>query len=216
MMSQDVSGAAFNTRQQILTLLKRSGPGLTADDLAQQLGISAVAVRKHLATLEREDLVTAELQRRPMGRPTYRYRPTASAQNLFPNDYANLATTVLQLIRRLDGEEKVDKIFQQRADLLATELAARVRGTTLQERVQQVAQILEEQGYMPEIIKLKDGRARYLLTEHHCPIFQVAKAFQQACTCELDVLLKLLQANVERCEHRMMGHPQCSYFINGP
>jgi predicted ArsR family transcriptional regulator len=214
MMSQHLPGAAFNTRQQILALLKRSGPGLTADDLAHQLGISAVAVRKHLATLEREDLVMAELQRRPMGRPTYRYRPTASAQKLFPNDYANLATTVLQLIRRLDGEEKVDKIFQQRAELLATELAARVRGTTLQERLQQVAQILEEQGYMPEIIKLKDGRERYLLTEHHCPIFQVAKVFQQACTCELDVLLKLLQAKVERCEHRMMGHPQCSYFIN--
>jgi predicted ArsR family transcriptional regulator len=216
MMSRHLPGVAFNTSQQILALLKRSGPGLTADDLAQRLGISAVAVRKHLATLEREDLVMAELQRRPMGRPTYRYRPTASAQNLFPNDYANLATTVLQLIRRLDGEEKVDKIFQQRADLLATELAARVRGTTLQERVQQVAQILEEQGYMPEIIKLKDGRERYLLTEHHCPIFQVAKVFQQACTCELDVLLKLLQANVERCEHRMMGHPQCSYFIDRP
>jgi predicted ArsR family transcriptional regulator len=216
MMSPHLPGAVFNTRQQILALLKRSGPGLTADDLAHQLGISAVAVRKHLATLEREDLVMAELQRRPMGRPTYRYRPTASAQKLFPNDYANLATTVLQLIRRLDGEEKVDKIFQQRAELLATELAARVRGTTLQERLQQVAQILEEQGYMPEIIKLKDGRERYLLTEHHCPIFQVAKVFQQACTCELDVLLKLLQAKVERCEHRMMGHPQCSYFINRP
>jgi predicted ArsR family transcriptional regulator len=216
MMSQDVSGTAFNTRQQILTLLKRSGPGLTADDLAQQLRISAVAVRKHLATLEREDLVMAELQRRPMGRPTYRYRPTARAQKLFPDDYANLATTVLQLIRHLDGEEKVDKLFQQRAEMLATELAARVRGTTLHERLQQVAQILEEQGYMPEIIKLQDGRERYLLTEHHCPIFQVAKVFQQACTCELDILLKLLQAKVERCEHRMMGHPQCSYFINRP
>lgn len=84
MMSQDVSGTAFNTRQQILTLLKRSGPGLTADDLAQQLRISAVAVRKHLATLEREDLVMAELQRRPMGRPTYRYRPDRQSPEVIP------------------------------------------------------------------------------------------------------------------------------------
>ena len=216
MISQHVPGTTFTTRQQILALLKRSGGGLTADDLAQRLGISAVAVRKHLATLERDDLVMAELQRRPIGRPTYRYRPTATAQNLFPNDYANLATTVLQLIRRLDGEEKVDKIFHQRAQILAAELATRVRGTTLLERLQQVAQILEEQGYMPEIIELKDGGEHYLLTEHHCPILQVAKVFQQACTCELDVLLKLLQAKVERGEHRMLGHPQCSYFINRP
>jgi predicted ArsR family transcriptional regulator len=86
----------------------------------------------------------------------------------------------------------------------------------LPERLQQVAQILEEQGYMPEIIELEDGGEHYLLTEHHCPILQVAKVFHQACTCELDVLLKLLQAKVERGEHRMMGHPQCSYFINRP
>jgi predicted ArsR family transcriptional regulator len=118
------------------------------------------------------------------------------------------------MIRGMDGEHKVDELFHHRAEVLASQLATRVRGATLRERLQQVAQILEEQGYMPEIAKLKEGRERYLLTEHHCPIFQVAKAFQQACTCELDVLLKLLQAKVERCDHRMTGHPHCSYLIS--
>jgi predicted ArsR family transcriptional regulator len=213
MANQKELGVALNTRQHILALLKRSGAGLTADDLAQRLGISAVAVRKHLTALERDHLVTAELQRRPMGRPTYLYHPTAQAQELFPNDYANLATHILELIRRMDGDRKVDAIFHQRAEALAAELAARVQGATLPERLQEVAQILEEQGYMPEIQPLKEGPQRFLLTEYHCPIFQVAKTFQQACTCELDVLLKVLQADVERCEHRMLGHPRCSYFI---
>src|SRR5919109_4387540 len=213
MATPKVSAVPSNTREQILELLQRSGSGLTAEALAQKLGISAVAVRKHLAVLERDNFVMTELERRPIGRPTYLYRPTATAQELFPNDYANLATAVLEMIRLLDGEHKVDELFQHRAEVLASELAARVQGATLQERLQQVAQVLEEQGYMPEIIKRQEGRDQYLLTEHHCPIFQVAKVFQQACTCELDVLLKLLQANVERCEHRMMGHPQCSYFI---
>lgn len=216
MANQKEIGVALNTRQQILELLKRSGAGRTADELAQRLGISAVAVRKHLTALERDRLVSAELQRRPMGRPTYLYHPTAQAQELFPNDYANLATNILELIRRLDGDRKVDALFHQRAEALAAELAARVQGGTLHERLQQVAQVLEEQGYMPEIRKLDDDREQYLLTEYHCPIFQVAKTFQQACTCELDVLLKLLRANVERCDHRMMGHPQCSYLITMP
>jgi predicted ArsR family transcriptional regulator len=116
----------------------------------------------------------------------------------------------------MDGEHKIDELFQHRAEVLAAELATRVQGTTLQERLQQLAQVLEEQGYMPEIIKLQEGHEQYLLTEHHCPILQVAKAFQQACACELDVLLKLLQAKVERCDHRMTGHPHCSYLINRP
>jgi predicted ArsR family transcriptional regulator len=209
-----VSGVPSNTREQILELLQRSGSGLTAEALAQKLGISAVAVRKHLAVLERDNFVMTELERRPIGRPTYLYRPTATAQELFPNDYANLATAVLEMIRLLDGEHKVDELFQHRAEALASELAIRVQGATLEERLRQVAQVLEEQGYMPEIIQIQEGRERYLLTEHHCPIFQVAKAFQQACTCELDVLLKLLQVKVERCDHRMMGHPHCSYLIS--
>ena len=93
MATPRVPGVAFNTREQILELLQRSGSGLTADALALKLGISAVAVRKHLAALERDNFVMTELQRRPMGRPTYLYRPTASAQELFPSDYANLATS---------------------------------------------------------------------------------------------------------------------------
>ena len=214
MLTHKGSGVAPNTREQILELLQRSGSGLSADALAQKLGISAVAVRKHLAALERDSLIMTELERRPKGRPTYLYRPTASAEELFPNDYANLATAVLEMIRRMDGEHKIDELFQHRAEALASELATRVRGTTLQERLQQVAQVLEEQGYMPEVIKLQEGREWYLLTEHHCPILQVAKVFQQACACELDVLLKLLRAKVKRCDHRMTGHPHCSYLIS--
>jgi predicted ArsR family transcriptional regulator len=72
----------------------------------------------------------------------------------------------------------------------------------------------EAQGYMPEILELEDGREGYLLTEHHCPIWQVARTFQQACSCEREVLFKLLRADVERCDHRMTGHPQCSYLIS--
>jgi predicted ArsR family transcriptional regulator len=121
---------------------------------------------------------------------------------------------MLEMIRRLDGERKVDELFQHRAEALASELETRVQGATLQERLRQVVQVLEEQGYMPELVKLQEGHERYLLTEHHCPIFQVAKAFQQACSCELDVLLRLLQAKVERCEHRIIGHPNCSYLIS--
>jgi predicted ArsR family transcriptional regulator len=207
-------GVPSNTREQILEILQRSGNGLTADALAHKLGISAVAVRKHLAALERDNCVQTELERRPVGRPTSLYRPTATAQELFPNDYANLATAVLEMIRLLDGAQKVDELFQHRAEVLASELASRVQGATLQERLREVAQVLEEQGYMPEIQQLTEGREHYLLTEHHCPILQVAKAFQQACSCELDVLLKVLQVRVERCDHRMLGHPHCSYLIS--
>ena len=84
MATPKVSGVPSNTREQILELLQRSGSGLTADALAHKLGISAVAVRKHLAALERDNFVMTELERRPMGRPTYLYRPTACRPGVIP------------------------------------------------------------------------------------------------------------------------------------
>ena len=48
----------------------------------------------------------------------------------------------------------------------------------------------------------------------HSPSFQVVKAFQQACAAELDVSLKLLQVEVERCDHRVLGHPHCAHLIS--
>ena len=166
------------TREQILELLQRSGGGLTADALAHKLGISAVAVRKHLAALERDNFVTTELERRPMGRPTYLYRPTATAQELFPNDYANLATAVLEMIRLLDGEHKVDELFQHRAQVLASELAARVREPRCRTPPAGGPGARRARLYAGDH-GLEEGRERYLLTGIIARSFRWLKRFNR-------------------------------------
>jgi predicted ArsR family transcriptional regulator len=44
-----------STRGRIVALLRRTG--LTVDELAQELGLTANGVRAHLATLERDGIV---------------------------------------------------------------------------------------------------------------------------------------------------------------
>ena len=56
------------TRRQVLTTLKKSD-GLTADQLSVLLGITSMAVRKHLSALERDGLIESTVVRRPVGRP---------------------------------------------------------------------------------------------------------------------------------------------------
>ncbi|MFN8514795.1 MAG: winged helix-turn-helix transcriptional regulator [Thermomicrobiales bacterium] len=74
------------TRREILETLRRSA-GLTADQLAETLGVTAMAIRKHLAALQSEELLTAQIERRPIGRPVYLYalaptnRATSSPSN---------------------------------------------------------------------------------------------------------------------------------------
>jgi hypothetical protein len=79
-------------------------------------------------------------------------------EELFPNDY-NPATAVLEMIR-LQTESKVDELFSI-GRRCWPQSWRREAGATLQERLQQVAQVLEEQGYMPEIMELQEGRERY-------------------------------------------------------
>src|SRR5690606_23963581 len=75
-----------STRRKVLSTLKKSD-GLTADQLAALLGITAMAVRKHLAALEQENLVETTVERRPVGRPAHVYRLSAAADEFFPKHY---------------------------------------------------------------------------------------------------------------------------------
>ena len=72
------------TRRRILIALKERG-GMTADELAENLGISSVAVRRHLTNLERDRLVDHKQVQRGMGRPSYVYRLTEAAHQMTSN-----------------------------------------------------------------------------------------------------------------------------------
>src|SRR5436305_1563977 len=91
-----------SSRQEILRLLRRRG-GLTAEDLARAVGITAVAVRQHLQVLEAAGLVGSASERRPIGRPRRVYSLTDQADELFPTGYHLLANIILEQLRARDG-----------------------------------------------------------------------------------------------------------------
>src|SRR5439155_1412122 len=78
-----------STRQALLRLLKSCG-SQTAGELAEALGVSAVAVRKYLDALEREGALSIALVHQPMGRPAYRYSLTEAADGHFPQGHREL------------------------------------------------------------------------------------------------------------------------------
>jgi len=198
-----------STRRQILELLKKRG-GMTAKDLGKALGITSMAVRRHLAALERDDLITATTVRRPMGRPTYVYSLTALADDLFPKGYPQLIIGLLEDIRTLDGDEKVDQLFQRREDRLVAAYAPRMEGKNLQERVEEIARIFDENGSLSEY-QQEDGS--YRLTWHNCAIYKISQRFPHACNHEQNMLRRLLDAEVTRVQHQAKGDLCCSYIV---
>lgn len=199
------------TRREILDALRRSA-GLTADQLAEALGVTAMAVRKHLATLEREGALCATVERRPVGRPVHVYALTPRAQERFPQRYCDLTTDLLDDLRALDGEGKVDLLFRRRADRAYACLAPAVRDRPLPEQLTALAAYLDDQGYLAEWEAAPDGD--YLLKEHNCAIYGVAQCAPEVCECELDLFRRLLDGvDVERERHVVDGDTFCCYRL---
>src|SRR5581483_6984462 len=198
-----------STRRQIMSLLRTKGR-LTAQSLADELKITAMGVRRHLTTLERDGLVKAQTQRQPTGRPTFLYSLTEAGMETFPKSYDLLATQLLDVVRTREGDARVNQIFAGRMEQLYQQYAPRMAGKNLADRIAELARIQEEAGYMARWEKVPGG---YLLKEQNCAIYRVACRFQDACQFEIELFRRLLNADLERVEHQVKGDLSCTYFI---
>lgn len=199
-----------STRKLILTMLKTRGT-LTVNDMAKELGITEMAVRRHLNTLERDSLIESKLVRQAMGRPTNMYSLTELADDLFPKKYHHLTLDLLDELTAEAGQEKVDLLFEKRKDKLISRYERRMEGKQLEERVAELAEIQNTNGYMVQWERDENGQ--YIFQEHNCPISQVANKYNHACQCELTMFEHLLKAGVERTECLAKGGTKCVYVI---
>lgn len=198
------------TRRKILTLLKEKGQ-LTADELADLLGISAVAVRRHLTRLERDQLVAYEEIQRGMGRPSFVYRLGEAASGFFPRRYDELAVTVLETIQDMYGREAIDAVFRMRSENILEKYRAKITAQTLDARLDQLTRLREADGYMSTW--QKDDNGLFVLREANCPIFHVVEGCGAACDYDLNLLSNLLEAKVTRTTHLAAGDGACSYEV---
>ena len=198
------------TRRRILMLLKEKGD-LTADELAELLGISAVAVRRHLTKLESDHLVNYKEVQRGMGRPSFVYRLGEAASSFFPRRYEELAVNVLETIQELYGGEAIDAIFRMRSAHIIETYRRKVNGKTLDARLDQLTRLREADGYMSS---WEAGSSNtFILREANCPIFHVAEGCNTACDHDLVMLQDLLEADVVRTSHLANGDGACCYEI---
>src|SRR5206468_10660019 len=90
-------------RSRILHLLKRTG-GLSAGELAKELRVTAVAVRKQLGALEAEALVVTRSRPGARGRPSTVYLVSETGDAHFPQAYNRLVVDLLQDLSALEGD----------------------------------------------------------------------------------------------------------------
>ncbi len=187
----------------------------TVDEVAELLDMTVSGARQHLQALAEQGLVEAQEQPRApgeRGRPRLTYRVTELADALFPKAYGALTN---ELLGYLDDEDAsvVDRIFARRRDERIRRGRERIATrATLGGKVREVAQILDEDGYLATAERT--GTGTYRVVEHNCAIATVARRYGQACSSEIEFLRAVLPGTtVERTKHLVAGDQHCAYEI---
>ncbi|GGM91739.1 transcriptional regulator [Thermus composti] len=190
------------TKERVLDLL-RARPR-TAKEVAEALGISRVAVQKHLQDLEAKGLVASEVRRCPgRGRP---YRLWRALDPEAP--YAALCGDVLRSLERAFGREGVVRVLLERNRALFAPLG--LEGLPLREKLERLAAFLRQRGYEAEVV---EEEGVLYLCQHRCPKLALSQEHEALCQSELLAYEELLGLPLVREERLAEGGSCCRYRI---
>ncbi len=199
------------TRAQVVDVLR---PGaLSVGELAEHLGVSEPAVRRHLVALERDGLVSSEIVRREgRGRPGARYALSERARRLYPERSAEFANELLDELEREHGRGAVLAFLRRRQGRQAERYASELEGVEgLAERAARLAELLSEDGFVAAStpVSAPDGATVLQLSQGHCAITHVAAAHPEICAYEAALFRDLLGGKLSRRQTIAGGAGTC-------
>lgn len=203
-MTEQHRAVGTDTRGDVMRALLTLGP-VTATDIAEQLGLSAAGVRRHLDKLLESELaetcdpraVAGEGVTR--GRPAKHFRLTENGRRSFGTNYDGLAVDAVEMIKALGGEDAVRHFARARIEKVLAEAEADDSGNPDDEArtkatVQAIADVLDRHGYAASVSSAGNG---IQLCQHHCPVSEVASAHPEICEAEHEAISALVGRHVQ-------------------
>ena len=213
------------TRDRVLQAISERGP-ITAAVLADQLGLTAAAVRRHLDNLVELGLISSREAvpgHRGRGRPARAYVVSDAGHQALESDYDHLATEALRFLADAAGEEAVTRFAQQRVAELEGRYAAELAeaGPDRQARTAALVKALTRDGFAASARPVGAAGSPGALTgiqlcQGHCPVQHVAREFPQFCDAETDAFSRLLGVHVQRLATLAHGDHVCTTFVPTP
>ncbi|MFI8100045.1 helix-turn-helix transcriptional regulator [Streptomyces sp. NPDC086023] len=217
----DLATGERSTRNRVARSILDHGPSTVAD-LAQRLGLTQAAVRRHLDTLVADDVVEAREQRvygaRTRGRPAKVFALTDCGRDAFDQSYDKLAVDALRWIAQAAGggergEAAVAEFAKARLAAQAETYREAVDAAGPAERTEALAKALTVDGYAATAKSAPGPHSGEQLCQHHCPVAHVAEQFPQLCEAETEVFSRLLGTHVQRLATIAHGDGVCTTFI---
>jgi len=199
-----------STKREVLLHLKREGEADLAT-LAKSLGLSKMAVYRHVTDLEKAGLVERYSKRVGVGRPRLVLRLAPAASAVFPKAYTSVTCALLHFIEKKMGRKAVEEALRTRSQAVFGDYEKKVRGDSLPDRVKELAALRDQEGYMAE--SRRTPRGGFELFEYNCPIVAVAEEYWEACEVENDLFRRVLRADVETTHRVVAGDHVCRFLI---
>jgi len=215
-MQGSLVGLLGNSRAQVVDLL-RAGVA-SAADLAERMGISEAAVRRHLQGLQSEGLVlTTTIRSGGPGRPSTRYALSDRGRRLYPDHSAEFANELLDYVEAEHGRTALLAFLRWRQGRQSERYAAALVGVDEPEaRTAILAQMLSEDGFFAEVehVEAPDGATVLELSQGHCAISLVAAAHPEICAFEAALFRELLGVKLSRRQTIAQGASACVCSIS--
>lgn len=201
-----------DTQRRLLEALKRGGR-LTLSELAQRVDLAPGTLREHVNALGSRGLVKRAGNRRAgPGRPEVVYALAPAAEALFPSREGQLLAELIRHLAATGQTVALERFFSERVAARRDAALERVRGKAGRERLEEVARVLSEEGFMAEVTESgADGRASLRLC--HCPLKEAVAVTPLPCVAELALVEELLGERPARTAYLPSGDLSCSYEV---
>lgn len=213
------ANADGRTRHEVARLLLEQGP-IAAVAVAEELGISPTAVRRHLDALvsdgEAETRYASRRGPRGRGRPAKLFLLTEPGRARFGHAYDDLASSAIRFLAEHAGEEAVRAFAEARVSaLVGPHREAVLSHTDPERRAEALATALTREGYAASTrqVGVPGAAVGAQLCQHHCPVAHVAAEFPQLCEAETEAFAELLGTHVQRLATIARGDSVCTTHL---
>ena len=203
------------TRAAIFRLMKDEGY-VSIPRIAETLGVTHEAARKHVVELQRNGWIEPECEpdgaqrREGAGRPPVRYCLTAEGDHLFPKKYPELLIELLDTIAEEAGAEGATAVLARMTDDRVAELERRVRGSSVKQTMNALRAIYSEGD---PFINVERRGQDYVVIERNCPYLKFAMERPDICSTTVSTLRRVTGCEVVRERRFQDGDGRCEFHV---
>ncbi|MCL5787930.1 MAG: winged helix-turn-helix transcriptional regulator [Candidatus Thermoplasmatota archaeon] len=200
----------MDTRTEIQLLLERE-PRLSIQEMADRIGLSKMAVLKHIEILENAGIVERTIFKAKVGRPFYRYSLVENNTDQLVNSDSQMLQSLLDYLLESGNEVLLNSFLENRQKIILSNYREKLRDVKDEDKLLKLAALRKVDNYFPEIRKIDDSTSE--LIELNCPVLKIAMKNGKACTLENRMFAALLDADVESLHKKIDGNGACRFII---